>query len=64
MEEGTELADGEEGVCCRICRLPASEDEILFSPCKCSGSIKYVHQGCLVSWLDHSKRQRCEVILL
>ena len=61
MEEGTELLDGEEGSCCRICRLPATEEKNLFSPCKCSGSIKYVHQDCLLSWLKHSSRQKCEV---
>ncbi|ANB14436.1 E3 ubiquitin-protein ligase SSM4 [Sugiyamaella lignohabitans] len=29
---------------CRICRGEASEEEPLYHPCKCSGSIKYVHQ--------------------
>lgn len=29
---------------CRICRTEGTEKEPLFYPCKCSGSIKFVHQ--------------------
>jgi E3 ubiquitin-protein ligase MARCH6 len=29
---------------CRICRSEGTEGEPLFYPCKCSGSIKFVHQ--------------------
>lgn len=62
MDFDTELLDAEEdATCCRICRLSASDDRPLFTPCKCSGSIKHVHQDCLMSWLNHSGRQRCEV---
>lgn len=53
--------DEEEGDVCRICRMPAEEDNPLFFPCKCSGSIKYVHQQCLVDWLNHSGNTHCEV---
>lgn len=30
---------------CRICRGEALVDEPLYHPCKCSGSIKFVHQN-------------------
>lgn len=46
---------------CRICRGEGSEDEQLFYPCKCSGSIKFVHQACLVEWLSHSQKKYCEL---
>lgn len=46
---------------CRICRGEATEDEPLFFPCKCSGSIKYVHQDCLMEWLSHSQKKHCEL---
>ncbi|KAH6693436.1 E3 ubiquitin-protein ligase MARCH6 [Plectosphaerella plurivora] len=46
---------------CRICRGEATEDEPLFYPCKCSGSIKYVHQDCLMEWLSHSQKKHCEL---
>ncbi|CAN6616736.1 hypothetical protein TRVA0_006S03334 [Trichomonascus vanleenenianus] len=47
---------------CRICRGEGSPEEPLFHPCKCSGSIKFVHQDCLLEWLRHSKkRPTCEL---
>jgi hypothetical protein len=50
---------------CRICRMGASRDDPLYWPCRCSGSIKYVHQQCLLDWLRHSGRltagAACEV---
>ena len=46
---------------CRICRGEESEEEPLFYPCKCSGSIKFVHQNCLKEWLSHSQKKHCEL---
>ncbi|KAL3417465.1 E3 ubiquitin-protein ligase march6 [Phlyctema vagabunda] len=46
---------------CRICRGEAAENEPLFYPCKCSGSIKFVHQDCLMEWLSHSQKKHCEL---
>ena len=51
----------EEEVECRICRLPAAPNEPLFHPCRCSGSVRFVHQACLDQWLQHSGRTFCEV---
>jgi len=51
-------SDDEDQDCCRICRGSAPP---LFYPCKCSGSIKYVHQQCLMDWLGHSGNTHCEV---
>jgi hypothetical protein len=37
---------------CRICLLEgSSDDDPLICSCKCSGSIKYVHLGCLRHWI-------------
>lgn len=49
---------------CRIC-LDEKPDEVLFSPCRCSGSSKYVHMSCLNKWRteDLSNRNRCEICL-
>lgn len=52
--------DEEEDVC-RICRNPGDADNPLRYPCACSGSIKFVHQECLLQWLDHSNNRQCEV---
>ncbi|KAL8970243.1 MAG: hypothetical protein Q9183_001611, partial [Haloplaca sp. 2 TL-2023] len=46
---------------CRICRSEGSIEETLFYPCKCSGSIKFVHQNCLMEWLSHSQKKHCEL---
>ncbi|PGH23627.1 hypothetical protein AJ80_02233 [Polytolypa hystricis UAMH7299] len=46
---------------CRICRGEGSAAEPLFYPCKCSGSIKFVHQDCLMEWLSHSQKKHCEL---
>lgn len=51
----------EEPDTCRICRGEGTEEEQLFYPCKCSGSIKFVHQACLVEWLSHSQKKHCEL---
>ena len=46
---------------CRICRSEGTQEEPLFYPCKCSGSIKFVHQECLMEWLSHSHKKHCEL---
>ncbi|KAG5304184.1 RING finger domain-containing protein [Histoplasma capsulatum G186AR] len=46
---------------CRICRGEGTEEEQLYYPCKCSGSIKFVHQDCLMQWLSHSQKKYCEL---
>ncbi|KAK0943738.1 hypothetical protein LTR29_004716 [Friedmanniomyces endolithicus] len=53
--------DDKAGDTCRICRSEGSPEEPLFYPCKCSGSIKYVHQECLMEWLGHSHKKHCEL---
>ncbi|KZV45984.1 hypothetical protein F511_10674 [Dorcoceras hygrometricum] len=51
----------EEEDVCRICRNPGDIDNPLQYPCACSGSIKFVHQECLLQWLNHSNARQCEV---
>jgi len=53
----------EEGDVCRICRNPGDAENPLRYPCACSGSIKFVHQDCLLQWLNHSNARQCEVSL-
>ena len=35
---------------CRICFEPEMSDDLFISPCRCSGTSKYVHQSCLHNW--------------
>ncbi|KAI5479294.1 hypothetical protein MNV49_003812 [Pseudohyphozyma bogoriensis] len=45
---------------CRVCRAGAEEGP-LFHPCRCVGSIAWVHEDCLNSWLARSKKAKCEL---
>jgi E3 ubiquitin-protein ligase MARCH6 len=58
---GPEDEEEDEGDVCRICRNRGDEEHPLRYPCACSGSIKFVHQNCLLQWLDHSNSRQCEV---
>ena len=48
--------DEPEADVCRVCRMEGSMSRPLFHPCHCSGSIRYVHQECLIEWLRVSKK--------
>ena len=56
------MTEQSETLLCRICLLEGDEDHPLFHPCRCSGTIKYVHQHCLKKWLEMSKKDiKCEL---
>lgn len=48
---------------CRVCRCGEEPGQPLYTPCMCSGSIGLVHQTCLEAWLEHSKKDTCELCL-
>lgn len=53
--------DGEAPVC-RVCHGESEPGRELYFPCKCDGSIKYVHQDCLQEWLKHARNKtKCEL---
>ncbi|CAG9325983.1 unnamed protein product [Blepharisma stoltei] len=43
-------------ISCRIC-LDSSRRDELIAPCKCKGSLKFVHKSCLKQWLDACPKQ-------
>lgn len=46
--DNVENASQSELPVCRICLMEESEvDNPLFAPCKCSGSMRHIHHGCL-----------------
>ncbi|KAM4627010.1 E3 ubiquitin-protein ligase MARCHF7 isoform 2-T3 [Discoglossus pictus] len=50
-----EDSEEEEGDLCRICQMGMSSPSNPFiEPCKCAGSLQYVHQDCMKKWL-HAK---------
>ncbi|KAI3916003.1 hypothetical protein MKW98_004444 [Papaver atlanticum] len=61
MPDGYIDDDDDDEDVCRICRNPGETDNPLRYPCACSGSIKFVHQDCLLQWLNHSNARQCEV---
>ena len=54
------LNASEDSVFCRIChrRSPSSD---LVTPCKCQGTISFIHKKCLENWLTQSKTSHCEL---
>lgn len=43
-------SDKEERIC-RICFEHGNDESPLISPCRCSGSVRYIHEECLKTWL-------------
>lgn len=44
-----------------ICRICLSEDEPgnpIIAPCKCIGSVKYIHLNCIQEWLEGKKHKK------
>ena len=39
---------------CRICHGESEENRPLYFPCKCDGSIKFIHQDFLLEWMKVS----------
>ncbi|XP_003702747.1 membrane-associated ring finger (C3HC4) 6 [Megachile rotundata] len=46
---------------CRVCRSEGLADRPLFHPCICTGSIKWIHQECLIQWMRYSRKEYCEL---
>lgn len=55
-----DLSQGDIDIC-RVCRCEAQSDRPLFYPCVCTGSIKYIHQDCLMQWMRYSHKEYCEL---
>ena len=58
---------------CRICYMEEDKDDPknpLLQPCKCSGTMKYIHYTCLKNWINNKyyvqieKNDDCEVYMI
>ena len=59
MASNTDLIDDSQGLdICRVCRSEGLPDRPLFHPCICTGSIKWIHQECLIQWMRYSRKVR------
>lgn len=53
--------DDEDELRCRICRQ-GEEAGKLYCPCRCAGSIKWIHGACLQAWLkSYERKPACEL---
>ncbi|KAM8774403.1 LOW QUALITY PROTEIN: E3 ubiquitin-protein ligase MARCHF8 [Rhynchonycteris naso] len=46
---------------CRICHCEGDDESPLFTPCRCTGSLHFVHQACLQQWIKSSDTRCCEL---
>jgi RING-variant domain len=46
---------------CRFCFN--SEKGVLVTPCRCNGTIKHIHQSCLMKWLKEKYPLKCYALL-
>lgn len=58
-------SDPVDEIACRICMEGTSESHPLIHPCKCSGSVKHIHEECLKTWISsHAEdidKSACEI---
>ncbi|XP_045474863.1 E3 ubiquitin-protein ligase MARCHF3-like [Harmonia axyridis] len=47
-------------IVCRIC-YDADSNEELITPCRCKGTVAYVHRSCLETWLAEANATNCEL---
>lgn len=50
---------------CRICLEPETRGNELIHPCKCTGTVRFIHEECLKAWLvsqaDDMDQAKCEL---
>lgn len=46
---------------CRICHCEGDDECPLITPCRCTGSLSFVHQACLNQWIKSSDTRCCEL---
>ncbi|XP_062943029.1 E3 ubiquitin-protein ligase MARCHF8 isoform X1 [Cynocephalus volans] len=49
------------GDACRICHCEGDDESPLITPCRCTGSLHFVHQACLQQWIKSSDARCCEL---
>jgi hypothetical protein len=57
-EEEEEEEDEENTSTCWVC-YETSVMSSMVSPCRCKGTLEYVHTNCLLEWLDQSNNKQC-----
>lgn len=64
-DKQSQLKKQESGSINKVCRICYEGDKLnnyLIQPCRCEGSMKYIHEDCLKTWLDTlQKGLTCEI---
>jgi hypothetical protein len=47
---------------CKIC-WSVDDNEVLLSPCACTGTMKFVHASCLRAWMSVKNSGQCDICL-
>lgn len=59
------MSSGRTHVCAasfpRICHCEGDEESPLITPCRCTGTLRFVHQSCLHQWIKSSDTRCCEL---
>ncbi|WUR02610.1 ring finger membrane protein [Vairimorpha necatrix] len=50
-----------EEISCKICHAVETEMENFCCPCKCTGSIKFIHRFCLLKFIESSGKEFCTI---
>lgn len=58
-EDDASIDLSQEARCCYICYQNETETEPLITACACRGSIGFVHEACLIKWIQKSRRSSC-----
>ncbi|KAG2466825.1 MARH1 ligase, partial [Polypterus senegalus] len=53
--------DDEDLEVCRICHCEGDDESPLITPCRCTGTLRFVHQSCLHQWIKSSDTRCCEL---
>ena len=64
VEDNSEMIQAkylDEHTNCRICMGKGYPNSYLCTPCKCIGSMSYIHSDCLKEWIKTSKSIECEI---
>ncbi|XP_060771612.1 E3 ubiquitin-protein ligase MARCHF8 [Neoarius graeffei] len=56
-----EACTDDEPEVCRICHSEGDEECPLITPCRCTGSLRFVHHACLHQWIKSSNTRCCEL---
>ncbi|XP_033985153.1 uncharacterized protein march1 isoform X2 [Trematomus bernacchii] len=54
-------SDDSDTEVCRICHCEGDDESALITPCRCTGSLSFVHQFCLNQWIRSSDTRCCEL---